>query len=105
MGEALVTKELMAILTSSGAQRGDLVYVRSSRGVALPGARLTTAPDLLGLKLEALRADEPLVATGPPTDERFADIVIDGDSAQPRVVKARENGSPAVDAERAVTQQ
>lgn len=88
----MVLKDIIAIIAESGAGQGDLIYVRSAGGAAIPGAYLTTAPDLLGLKVEAMKSDRPLVATGPATNEEFADIVIDADTDTPRLVKHRANG-------------
>jgi hypothetical protein len=88
-----MSKTVPALILESGASGGDLVYVRSTKVAPVPGARLTTAPDLLGLKAEALGMDEPLIATGPQTDETFADVVIDADATEPSIVKAKSNGS------------
>lgn len=87
-----MAKTVISLIYESGASGGDLVYVRSNRGVAVPGARLTTAPDLLGLKAEAVGMSEPLIASGPPIDETFADVVIDADAVEPSIVKAKVNG-------------
>jgi hypothetical protein len=87
-----VTRQIIAMIRDSGASAGDLVYVRASRELPIPGARLVTDPDLLRLKAEALECDSPLIATGPPTDEHFADIVIDADRDQPIVIKRRSAG-------------
>jgi hypothetical protein len=57
---------------------------------------LSTAPDLLGLKAEAIGLPEPLVASGPPIDETFADVVIDADASEPAIVKSKPNGSGLV---------
>lgn len=88
-----MTKDIKEIIRESGAQPGDLIYVRSSTGAGIANARLTTAPDLLGLKLEAIKdGDQPLVATGPGTDETFADVVIDATESEPVLVKNKSNG-------------
>jgi hypothetical protein len=76
------------VIRESGAVAGQLVYVRSSRGVLIEGARLTTSPDLLHLKADAIQSDEPLVAVGPATDESYADFVIDADLDEPVIVKS-----------------
>jgi hypothetical protein len=88
-----MAKTVSALILESGASGGDLVYVRSNRGVPVPGAQLTTAPDLLGLKAQAVGMSEPLIASGPPIDETFADVVIDADASEPAIVKAKANGS------------
>jgi len=89
-----VPKDILTVIRNSGARKGDLIYVRlSSGGVSIEGARLTTAPDLLGLKLEALERDEPLVAMGPETNEAFADFVIDAETEEPVVIKSRVAGT------------
>lgn len=90
-----MAKTVSALILESGASGGDLVYIRSFRGESVPGARLTTAPDLLGLKAEAVGMSEPLIAIGPPIDETFADVVIDADAVEPAIVKAKPNGSPS----------
>lgn len=82
-------KDIVSMIRSSGAGPGDLIYVRSAEGNALDGARLTTSRDLLHLKAEALLLNQPLVAVGPPTDETYADVVIDADLPEPTVVKSR----------------
>lgn len=82
-------KDVVTVIRESGAGAGDLIYVRSSKGISIVGARLSTSPDLLHLKSEALGSDEPLVAVGPATDETFADVVIDADQAEPAIVKAK----------------
>lgn len=89
-------KTVLSLILESGASGGDLVYIRSTRGLLVPGARLTTAPDLLGLKAEAVGLPEPLIASGPPIDETFADVVIDVDGGEPAIVKAKSNASPSV---------
>lgn len=86
-----VTRQIIAMIRDSGAAAGDLVYVRASRELPIPGARLVTDPDLLKLKAEALECDSPLIATGPATDEHFADIVIDADRDHPVVIKRRQS--------------
>jgi hypothetical protein len=93
-----MAKTVLALIVESGAAGGDLVYIRSTRGVSIPGARLTTAPDLLGLKAEAVGRSEPLIASGPRIDDAFADIVIDADTSEPTIVKAKSNGSSATSA-------
>lgn len=87
-------KSVSALILESGAAGGDLVYIRSAKGLPAPGVRLTTAPDLLGLKAEAVGLDQPLIAGGPQTDETYADVVIDADATEPAIVKAKLNGSP-----------
>lgn len=87
-----MAKTISALILESGASGGDLVYVRSTRGLLVPGARLTTAPDLLGLKAEAIGLAEPLIASGPAIDETFADVVIDADATEPAIVKPKPNG-------------
>jgi hypothetical protein len=84
-----MAKTVSALILESGASRGDLVFIRSTTGVAIPGTRLTTAPDLLGLKAEAVGLDGYLIASGPETDETFADVVIDADAKEPAIVKAK----------------
>jgi hypothetical protein len=88
-----MAKTVPALVLESGASAGDLVYIRSTKRAPVPGARLTTAPDLLGLKAEAVGLDEPLIASGPQTDETYADVVIDADATEPTIVKAKSNGS------------
>lgn len=88
-----MAKTVSALILESGASGGDLVYIRSHRGASVPGARLTTAPDLLGLKAEAVGLSEPLIAIGPQIDETFADVVIDADASEPAIVKAKSDGS------------
>jgi hypothetical protein len=85
----LMAKNVTALIIESGAAGGDLVYIRLGRGEPLPGIRLITAPDLLGLKAEAFGMDEPLIASGPTVDETFADVVIDAESSEPTIVKAK----------------
>jgi hypothetical protein len=90
-------KDVVTVIRESGAGAGDLIYVRSSKGITIVGARLSTSPDLLHLKSEALRSEEPLVAVGPATDETFADVVIDADQREPAIVKSKaDNGSGQV---------
>ena len=84
-----MSKDVLATIRESGAEAGDLVYIRSSAGVPVAGARLSTSRDLLQLKVEAMSASEPLVAVGPETDETFADVVIDANGAEPAIVKAK----------------
>jgi hypothetical protein len=96
-GDDNMAKTVLALILESGATGGDLVYVRSTRGVAVPGARLTTAPDLLGLKAEAVGKSEPLIASGPAIDDSFADVVIDADATEPTIVRAKTNGGASVD--------
>lgn len=84
-----MSKTLAVLILESGAGRGDLVYVRTALAKPVPGALLSTAPDLLRLKAQALEMQEPLIASGPPTDERWADIVIDGDAAEPAIIRAK----------------
>jgi hypothetical protein len=88
-----MAKSVPALILESGASGGDLVYIRSTSGVQIPGTRLTTAPDLLGLKAEAAGMGEPLIASGPRIDETFADVVIDADAPEPAIVKGKSNGS------------
>lgn len=88
-----MAKTVSALILESGASGGDLVYIRSTRGLLVPGARLTTAPDLLSLKAVAVGMDEPLIASGPRIDETFADVVIDADATEPAIVKGKSNGS------------
>lgn len=91
---------IIEIIHESGARNGDLIYVRSAEGVSIPGATLTTAPDLLALKVQAMKANHPLVAVGPPTtDESFADFVIDADAEEPALVKSRTNGRRGIQQE------
>ena len=87
-------KSVLALILESGASRGDLVYVRTSRGVPISGARLSTAPDLLGLKADAIGMLEPLIAAGPAVDETFADVVIDADAIEPAIVKRKTTEPP-----------
>lgn len=82
-------KDLRTLIRESGAVAGDLVYIRSSTGLLIDDSRLTTSPDLLHLKADALNAEEPLIAVGPATDESFADFVIDADGDEPAIVKSR----------------
>lgn len=82
-----MAKDVITVIRESGAGAGDLIYVRSASGITILGARLSTSPDLLHLKSEALRSQEPLVAVGPATDETFADVVIDADGPEPAIVK------------------
>lgn len=91
-----MVKTVSSLILESGASGGDLVYIRSDRGLRVPGARLTTAPDLLGLKAEAVGMSEPLIAAGPQIDETFADVVIDADASEPAIVKTKTNGSASV---------
>jgi hypothetical protein len=88
-GTHQVEQEIYELIHESGAVGGDLVYVQSSNGTSLPGARLTTAPDLLGLKAEALGMDKPLIAIGPGIDLTYADIVIDADAPEPAIIKSK----------------
>ncbi len=88
-----MAKTVRALILESGASGGDLVYVRFASGTPFPGARLTTAPDLLRLKAEAVGMDEPLIASGPRIDETYADVVIDADVSEPAIVKGKSNGS------------
>ncbi|MDQ3688956.1 MAG: hypothetical protein M3406_02775 [Chloroflexota bacterium] len=81
--------KLIALLRHINLRRGDLVYVRSARGASIPGALLTTASDLLTLKVQAVEEAKALIATGPATDEAFADYVIDADQDEPKIVKGR----------------
>lgn len=85
-----MAKNLLTLITESGAAGGDLVYIRSTTGlISSLQARLSTAPDLLKLKAEALGMDEPLIVAGPLTDETFADVVIDANAPEPAIVKAK----------------
>jgi hypothetical protein len=88
-----MAKTVLTLILESGATGGDLVYIRTTRGVSVPGARLTTAPDLLGLKAEAVGRSEPLIASGPAIDDSFADVVIDADATEPTIVRAKANGA------------
>jgi thiamine monophosphate kinase len=95
-----VSKDLLTAIRESGAQPGDLIYVRSSTGTAVAGARLSTSRDLLQLKVEALSSSEPLVAVGPEADETFADVVIDANGSEPSIVKSKaQNGEEHVPSE------
>lgn len=85
--------EIARLIEACNPEPGDLVYLRTRMGRHFEGVRLTTAPDLLGLKVAAQKLSDALVATGPETDERFADIVIGLDSARPYVARDR-RGSP-----------
>jgi hypothetical protein len=88
--EEPMVKNLMALIAESGAAGGDLVYIRSTNGlISSFQARLSTAPDLLKLKVEALGMDEPLIVAGPFTDETFADVVIDANAPEPSIIKAK----------------
>lgn len=90
-----MAKTVSGLILESGASGGDLVFIRSASGATIPGVRLTTAPDLLGLKAEAIGMDQPLIASGPGVDETYADVVIDADAAEPAIVKGKTNGSAA----------
>jgi hypothetical protein len=89
-----MAKTVSALILESGAARGDLVYIRIAGGSAYPGAQMSTAPDLLALKAEAIGLDEPLIASGPAVDETYADIVIDANPPEPTIVKMRAAGGP-----------
>lgn len=67
-----MTRDLVALIAESGAAGGDLVYIRSANGlISSLTARLSTAPDLLKLKVEALGMDEPLIVAGRPRTKRL----------------------------------
>lgn len=88
-----MTKGIIEIIREIGAADGDLIYVRSSSRERVPGAISTSATDLLGLKVQAVESQSFLVATGPATDESFADFVIDANGEEPKVIKGRTNGT------------